>query len=395
MYTILSPNLVSEMMTSMLDSYNNMSIDSQNPKEANRYLPRWQLWGKETHTMIGNHAVPVFVDAYLKGIKPKYYSDEETFEAIWSSVTKPHYRNHVELIDSFGYIPYDVKLSTIDDGRETVSRLLESIYDDHSAGLLADALGKKDEYDFLNNRSNYYKNVYDPESGFMRGKNVKGEFKKNVDPAEVVGEWLEGSEFTEGNAYHYQFHVQHDIPGLIDLMGGKDGFKEKLDSMFYSKSNPRVKTLVWNIDGFIGQYWHGNEPCHHVPYLYKFTDQPYKTDKTIRFLVEDFYQNKPDGLKGNDDCGQMSAWYMFSCLGFYPVNPCGGEYILGAPQLKEAAINLPNSKKFYIEANSLSDKNMIVQSVTLNGDKLERNYITHNEIMSGGKLIFQMGSDIN
>ncbi|MCB0749311.1 MAG: GH92 family glycosyl hydrolase, partial [Ignavibacteriae bacterium] len=175
LYTILTPNLVSEMLTSMLDSYNDMAIDPNNPREANRYLPRWQLWGKETHTMIGNHAVPVFVDAYLKGIKPPDYTDEQIFEAIWSSVNKPHYRNHVELIDSFGYIPYDVQLSVIDDGRETVSRLLEGIYDDYCAGLLANELGKKMEFNFLNNRSGFYINVYDPESGFMRGKNSKGE----------------------------------------------------------------------------------------------------------------------------------------------------------------------------------------------------------------------------
>ncbi|MDO5977884.1 GH92 family glycosyl hydrolase [Flavivirga spongiicola] len=392
MYTILSPDLVSDMLTSMLDSYNNMTIDPQNPKEANKYLPRWQLWGKETHTMVGNHAVPVFVDAYLKGIKPSQYTDEQAFDAIWSSVTLPHYRNHVELTDSFGYIPYDVQLSSIDDGRETVSRLLENIYDDYCAGLFADKLGKKAESDFLKNRSSYYKNVYDPVSGFMRGKNSKGEFKKDVDVSEVVGEWLEGSDFTEGNAYHYLFHVQHDIPGLLKLMGGNDVFVEKLDSMFYSNSKPEVKTLVWKINGTMGQYWHGNEPCHHVPYLYKYTNQPYKTDKIIKTLVDDYYHNKPDGLMGNDDCGQMSSWYMFSSLGFYPVNPCGGKYILGAPQLKKAVINLPNDKEFRIQAKNLSEENYIVQSITLNGNLLNRNYITHKEVINGGVLSFEMGA---
>ena len=384
--------MVSDMLTSMLDSYSNMTVDPQNPKEANKYLPRWQLWGKETHTMIGNHAVPVFVDAYLKGIKPSQYTDEQTFEAIWNSVALPHYRNHVELIDSYGYIPYDVQLSSIDDGRETVSRLLEAIYDDYCAGLYASKLGKKTEADFLENRSGYYKNVYDPVSGFMRGKNSKGVFKKDVDTSEVVGEWLEGSDFTEGNAYHYQFHVQHDMPGLKKLMGGNDVFVEKLDAMFYSSSKPEVKTLVWEINGTMGQYWHGNEPCHHVPYLYKYTNQPHKTDKIIKTLVDDYYHNKPDGLMGNDDCGQMSSWYLFSSLGFYPVNPCGGNYILGAPQLKKAVINLPNDKTFSMQAKNLSEDNYIVQSVSLNGILLDRNYMTHQEIMNGGTLSFEMGA---
>lgn len=390
MYTILSPELVSDVNTSMLDSYKHMTVDTLNPKEANKYLPRWQLWGKETHTMVGNHAVPVIVDAYLKDIKPKGYSDDDIFDAIWTSVTKPHYRNHVQLIDSFGYIPYDVKLSAIDDGRETVSRLLEGTTDDYAAALLAKKFKKKDDADFLFKRSSFYKNVYDKESGFMRGKNAKGEFKKDIDLTEVVGEWLEGSDFTEGNAFHYQFHVLHDIPGLVDLMGGKQIFEKKLDAMFFSNSKPEVKTLVWNIHGTYGQYWHGNEPCHHVPYLYKYTDASHKTDKIIKTLIDEYYYTKPDGLMGNDDCGQMSAWYMFSSLGFYPVNPTEGKYILCAPQLDSATINLSNGKTFKVKANNLSDENYIVKSVSLNGELLTRNYITHKEITNGGELVFEM-----
>ena len=393
MYTILSPDLVSDINTSMLDSYKFMTVDSLNPKEANKYLPRWQLWGQETHTMVGNHAVPVIVDAYLKGIKPKGYSDEGIFDAVWTSLTKPHYRNHVELIDSFGYIPYDVKLSSIDDGRETVSRLLENIYDDYAGALLAEKLGKQKEANFLKKRATYYKNIYDKESGFMRGKNAKGEFKKEVDLSEVVGEWLKGSDFTEGNAYHYQFHVLHDISGLVAIMGGKTEFGKKLDDLFYSESKPEVKTLVWNIHGTYGQYWHGNEPCHHLPYLYKYSDKPYKTDKIIKTLIDEYYYTKPDGLMGNDDCGQMSAWYMFGVLGFYPVNPTGGQYILGAPQVEEVVINLPNNNTFTVRAKNLSNTNFIVESVALNGEVLNRNYITHEEIINGGELIFKMTAE--
>tara|TARA_R110002050_G_scaffold244473_1_gene381274 strand:- start:1119 stop:3467 length:2349 start_codon:yes stop_codon:yes gene_type:complete len=395
MYTILTPSLVGEFITSMMDSYVHKPFDLSNPNEANKYLPRWQLWGKETHTMIGNHAVPVIVDAYLKGIESSIYDEEEVFEAIWSSVTKPHYRNHVELIDSFAYIPYDVQFSSIDDGRETVARLLENTYDDYCASLMANKLNKKDEFNFLNKRAAYYKNVYDTKSGFMRGKNAKGEFKTGIDPTEVVGEWVPGSDFTEGNAFHYLFHVQHDIPGLMHLMGGNDIFIEKLDSLFFTKTKPEVRTLVWNIFGTYGQYWHGNEPCHHLPYLYKYTNQPEQTDKLIKLLVEDYYHNTPDGLSGNDDCGQMSAWYMFANLGFYPVNPCGGEYLLGAPQIEEATINLPNGKKFTVKANHHSEENCIVQSVSLNGQLLNDYSINHSDIISGGKLVFEMGSETN
>lgn len=394
LYTILTPNLVSGFVTSMMESYEKKPIDPENPKESHKYLPRWQLWGKETHTMVGNHAVPVIVDAYLKGIYPSKYTDDEVFEAIWTTVTKPHFRNHVELIDAYGYIPADEKRSNIDDGRETVSRLLENSYDDYCAALMAEKLGKTSERDFLMKRAGYYKNVYDKESGFMRGKNSKGEFRKDVDLTEVVGEWIPGSDFTEGNAWHYLFHVQQDIPGLIEIMGGKEVFSNKLDSMFYAKTKPEIKTLVWNIHGTMGQYWHGNEPCHHIPYLYKYTDKPYKSDKVIKDLVDNYYHNSPDGLKGNDDCGQMSAWYMFSVMGFYPVNPSGGEYILGAPQVSKSVINLPGKKKFEIRANNISDKNYVVKKVILNGITLDRKYITHEEVMKGGELVFEMGSNL-
>jgi len=392
-YTILTPDLVSDLVTSMMDSYAHKPFDPDNPREANKYLPRWQLWGKETHTMVGNHAVPVIVDAFLKGIEPSNYSNDEVFDAIWNSVTKTHHRNHVHLVDKYGYIPTDVQLSAIDDGRETVARLLENTYDDYCAGMMAEQLGKTKEQAFLMNRADYYRNVYDTQSGFFRGKNANGEFRTDVDPIEVVGEWVPGSDFTEGNAYHYLFHVQHDIMGLMTTMGGEKAFTTKLDTMFFTTTKPEVRTLEWNIYGTMGQYWHGNEPCHHVPYLYKYTPDGHKTDRIIKTLVDDYYHNEPDGVKGNDDCGQMSAWYMFASMGFYPVNPCGGEYILGAPQLNKAVINLANGKTFTIKAINLSDENFIVKSMSLNGKQLDRKYITHYEITMGGELVFYMGKE--
>jgi len=391
-YTILHPEFAGDIIASMMDNYSHKSVDRNNPKESNKYLPRWGLWGQETHTMIANHAIPVMVDAYLKGIQVPHYNKEQVYEAIKTTATKPHYRNHTQLIDQYGYIPYDVQLSNIDDGRETVARLLEGTYDDYCAGLYAKTLGLKDDTDFFMKRSQFYRNVYNPETGFMSGRNAKGEFKKNVNPADIDGEWVAESDFTEGNSWHYLFHVQQDVPGMIDMMGGPTAVSAKLDSMFSPFATPICTTANWSVLGTIGQYWHGNEPCHHVPYLYKFTDKPYKTDALIKKVVDEYYENKPDGLKGNDDCGQMSAWYVFSCMGFYPLNPCGGEYVLGAPQLPYATMDLPNGKKFTMEANNLSDTNCYVKEVRLNGKIMERKFITHQEIMKGGRLEFEMGA---
>lgn len=340
--------------------------------------------------MIANHAVPVVADAWLKGIRTPYFTDNEIFNALWTTVTKMHHGNHIDLINRYGYIPYDDKMTAVDNGRETVSKLLEGIYDDYCVAQMAKSLNKWKEYVFLMNRAGYYRNVYDAGSGFMRGKNKKGEFKKDVDVDEIVGEWISESDFTEANAYHYRFHVQHDIPGLVELNGGSEKVANRLDSMFFAKTNPIVKGKSWQITGCLGQYWHGNEPCHHLPYLYKYTDKGDKTDLLIRYLASNFYKNQENGLPGSDDCGQMSAWYMLSNLGFYPVNPCGGEYVLGAPQLERATLHLPGGKKLTIIADNLSEDNYVVDKVFLNGKFLKRIFVTHTELMEGGVLSFKM-----
>lgn len=385
MYTILTPEFIAPMVESLMESYQYKQVE----EGEYRFLPRWYLWGNETNTMIANHAVPVIVDAYLKNLLPSTFSVDSIFEAVLTSVSKPHYRNHVELIEKYGYIPYDVKMSKYDDGRETVARLLEGIYDDYCTGVMAERLGKKEIAGNMFKRAKYYKNVYNPETGFMVGRNGKGEFQE-VDPTEVIGEWLPNSSYTEGNSWHYLFHVMHDVPGMIDLMGGKEKFTAKLDSMFYTNTNPEVKTLVWKIIGTLGQYWHGNEPCHHVPYLYKYTDEGYKTDAILHSVVDKFYKNEPGGLKGNDDCGQMSAWYMFASMGFYPVDPISGEFILSAPQLPSLTLNLKSGKKFEVTTENYSDNNIFVKEVYLNGKLLDRPYITYKEIMDGGSLKFVM-----
>lgn len=392
-YTLLTPSLVPLFNGSIMEHYAAKVADPANPLEANPYLPRWALWGHETHTMIGNHAVPVLVDGWLKGLRPAGYDDGELFEAVWTSLRKGHYRNHTELIDRYGYIPCDVSLSAVDDGRETVSRLLESTYDDHCAALLARALGRCGEADTLEALSRNWMKVYDPVSGFMCGRRADGTFRRGNDPARVVGEWVAGSDFTEGNAWHYLFHVQHDIEGLMEQMGGEQAFVARLDSMFYTRTGrPYVKDLVWNIYGTLGQYWHGNEPCHHVPYLYKYTSCGYKTDAILRYLTRRFYVVAPDGLRGNDDCGQMSAWYLFAVSGFYPVDPCGGEFVLGAPQAERVVFRLENGKTFTVRAEGLSEECMFVRSVTLDGKPFVGRTISYDRIMEGGELVFHMGS---
>ena len=387
MYTILTPDFVAPMVASLMDSYKYMEV----PVGENRYLPRWYLWGRETNTMIGNHAVPVIVDAYLKELLPENCDLDSLWNPIYTSVTKTHYRNHVSLMEKYGYIPYDVKMDTCDDGRETVSRLLENIYGYYCASVLAEALGDKETSAELSRMKDLYMNVYNPETKFMVGRNSKGEFQ-NVDPTEIVGEWLPNSSYTEGNSWHYLFHILHDVPNMIDMMGGEDCFAERLDSMFYTTSVPEVRTLVWKIIGTLGQYWHGNEPCHHVPYLYKYTMKGYKTDAIINFIVNHFYKNAPGGLKGNDDCGQMSAWYMFACMGFYPVNPISGEFILGAPQQPELTLHLKGNKEFKIIAENYSEKNIFVKEIYLNGLIVDLPFISYDDIMSGGTLKFVMQS---
>lgn len=393
LYTILTPSLVPQINGSIMEHYAAKRADPGNPLEAHRYLPRWALWGHETHTMIGNHAVPVLVDAWLKGLRPAGYDDQELFDAVWETLRKSHYRNHTELIDRYGYIPYDVSLSAVDDGRETVSRLLESTYDDHCAALLARALGRGAEADTLEALSRNWREVYDPVSGFMCGRRADGTFRRGEDPSRVVGEWVPGSDFTEGNAWHYLFHVQHDIEGLMECMGGEQPFVARLDSMFYTRTGrPYVKDLVWNIYGTLGQYWHGNEPCHHVPYLYKYTSRGYKTDAILRYLTRNFYVVAPDGLRGNDDCGQMSAWYLFAVSGFYPVDPCGGEFVLGAPQTEQVVFRLENGRTFTVRAEGISDECMFVASVMLDGEPYVGRTISYDRIMKGGELVFRMAS---
>jgi predicted alpha-1,2-mannosidase len=255
---------------------------------------------------------------------------------------------------------------------------------------MAKALGKTEDYTFFMKRANNYKNVFDPGTKLVRGKDSNGKWRTPFDVLALSHAGTAGGDYTEGNAWQYTWHVQQDVAGLSELFEGNEPFADKLDSLF--KLDPVKKSTGFALDvsGLIGQYAHGNEPSHHVAYLFAMLGRPWRTQELVREINDKFYINKPDGLCGNDDCGQMSAWYVFTAMGFYPVNPVSGEYVLGAPQLPKIRLNLPGNKTFTVEAHNLSVANKYVQSVSLNGKLLEQHFITHQDIMNGGTLVFEM-----
>lgn len=371
LYTILIPKQVPGMINSLLEY-----------AKVRGHLPVWTLWDKETYCMIANHAVPVIVDAYLKGFKG--FSPEDAYNAIKTSLTVSHKKSDWETYDKYGYYPYDIIPV------ESVSRTLESAYDDYCAAQMAKAMGKDEDYEFFMKRASAYKSLFDPETKLMRGKDSKGKWRTPFNPFLLSHAASCGGDYTEGNAWQYTWHVQHDVEGLIDLMGGKESFAIKLDSLFQMDSVAANTGFVSDVSGFIGQYAHGNEPSHHVAYLYNYVDQPWKTQELISEIFERFYQPRPDGLCGNDDCGQMSAWYIFSAMGFYPVDPISSEYVLGAPQVDKVSIQLTEDRTFVVEAKNLSKKNKYVKSVELNGKPVKGLTIKHEDIMSGGTLVFTM-----
>ena len=371
LYTIVSPEIVNDFVNSMLKQF-----DTQG------FLPIWALWGGETYTMIGNHAVPVIVDAYLKGFRG--FDVEKAYSAIRTSLLTNLPKSNWDVYDQYGYLPFDI----IKD--ESVSRTLESCYDDYCAAQLAKALGKEDDYRFFTKRAGYYKNLFDREAGLMRPKDSKGNWRTPFDKLVISHESTSGGDYTEGNAWQYTWHVQHEPDSLINMLGGEDAFITKLDSLFILKEVVHNEGFSSDVTGLIGQYAHGNEPSHHVAYLYRMAGKPSKTEELVNYICKTKYLDRVDGLCGNDDCGQMSAWYVFSAMGFYPVNPCGGEYILGAPQLPRITIELGNNKRFVVETVNYSLENIHVRKIELNGKELTGNSISHKDIMEGGILKFYM-----
>lgn len=368
---LMYPEINSNLVKSMMERHKQTGL-----------LPTNEYGMRETWCMIGNQAVPVIVDAFLKG--DTSFDPEFAYEAIRHAQTFNHNKADWSNYDKYGYFPFDI--SSV----ESVSRTLESAYDDYCAALVAKQNEDSAEQRFFEQRADNYKNLFDSSTKLMRGKDSKGNWRSPFDPFLLSHAGTSGGDYTEGNAWQYTWHVQHDIPTLVNLMGGKKKFEDKLDSLFFLDVVSFGGGFHGDVTGMIGQYAHGNEPSHHVAYLYDYTDSPYKTHELIRRIFDRFYLPDKNGLSGNDDCGQMSAWYLFSALGFYPINPLSAEYTMGAPQVKEMTLHLPNGKIFKMRAHAISSTHKYVRSVKLNGKKSSSLSITYHDIMKGGLLKFEM-----
>ena len=339
-------------------------------------LPVWSFHGQETWCMIGYHAVPVIADAYMKGIRG--YDANEALQAMTASATYGPYDGLAQYMQ-LGYVP-------IDEEGEAASKTLEYAYDDWTIARMAQAMGRKEVADTFFKRAANWRNAFDPATGFMRARKRDGSFREPFDPA-TSGY---GSDYTEGNAWQYSWYVPQDIAGLARAHGGEDKLLARLDEVFDAKVDPKIFAHMEDITGLIGWYAHGNEPSHHVAYLYAGAGQPWRTQQRLGAIMKSQYAPRPDGLAGNDDLGQMSAWYVFTALGFYPVTPGSNEYIIGRPFLHRAALNLPNGKQFTVIAEGLDDAHPYIGRALLNGKPLQRAFVRHEEIMAGGELRFTM-----
>jgi predicted alpha-1,2-mannosidase len=343
-------------------------------------LPVWQFAGQETWTMIGYHAVPVIADAYLKGIPG--FSADEALDAMVASATNGRYAG-LEQYMKLGWVPADKD-------KESASKTLEYAYDDWTIAKVAQAMGRADVAARFGRRAGNWRNVFDAKTGFVRARNSDGKFREPFDPA-VAG----NGDYTEGNAWQYSWYAPQDTAELVRRMGGDRRFVAKLDTLFDAKVDPASFANVEDISGLIGFYAHGNEPSHHIGYLYVYAGAPWRTQQRLAQIVSTQYQPTPGGLAGNDDLGQMSAWLLFTSFGFYPVTPGSGEYVIGRPFVNRAVLHLPNGRQFIVSVDNLSAANGYVGSVRLNGTPLTRTFIRHEEIMAGGELHFVMQAQPN
>ena len=367
-YTIMVPERVDGFINSLIEN-----------GEAQGFIPIWALWGKDNYCMVANHGVAVVAEAYRKGFRG--FDAERALNIMKRTQTESHkLKSDWETYMKYGYFPTDLIRA------ESVSSTLESVYDDYAVWDMATRMGKAEDIEYYGKRKDFYKNLFDTQTQFMRPRKSDGTWKSPFDPSNVGHSESVGGDYTEGNAWQYTWHVQHDVPGLIELFGGEEKFLTKLDSVF----TVELKTSQADVTGLIGQYAHGNEPSHHVAYLYTMAGKPERTQELIRQIFDTQYRPEPDGLCGNDDCGQMSAWYMFSAMGFYPVDPVSGNYVFGAPQMPKIVLNLADGKTFTVIAEGISEENKYVESITLNGQPYTKSYITHEDIVNGGTLVFKM-----
>ena len=394
LYTIIEPERVNDMVKSMMAQY-----------DATGMLPVWSMQGSETDMMFGYHAVPVMADAYLKGLTD--VDPELMLKAMKDTANSNHPK--IAQYRELGYVPFNPDILGDDtDGEENRSRAqprqggdhwdnsrsLEYSYDDWAIAQMAKALGKTEDLDHFRSQSKNWTKQYDPATKWMSPRLADGSFYQNFD----VNHYDTG--FSESNAWQYMFHVQHDMESLLSRMGHVD-FIQRLDDMFETpltdeqKDPNSIHKLPIFSTGMVGQYVQGNEPAHHVAYLYNYAGEPWKSQQRVKQATDVCYTDLPSGICGNDDYGQMSAWYVFSALGFYPVNPAEQRYVIGTPMVEKAEIAVRDGKTFTVEARNVSDTNFYIQSATLNGQPFDRTYITHDEIMNGGELVFEMGSEPN
>ena len=366
LYTLMHTHRIPDFVKSMMRQYDYYG-----------YLPVWQLWGQDNYCMIGNHSIPVIVNAVLKGVAG--VDEEKAYEAVFNSSIVSHPNSPFEVWEKYGYMPENIQT-------QSVSITLEQAFDDWCVAQLAKRLGKEKDYNHFMKRSAFYRNLFNSKTGFFQPKNDKGEWIEPFDPYKYGANG--GYPFTEGNAWQYFWYVPQNIPDLISLTGGNKAFVAKLDTFF--TVSYQSGALNDNASGFVGQYAHGNEPSHHVAYLYACAGEPWKTQKYVAYIMNELYNDSSSGYAGNDDCGEMSAWYVFGALGFYPVNPVSGEYVIGTPMLEEAVIQLPGRKTFTVKAPRKEDNEVYICSMKLNGEKYTKNYITHQDIMKGGILEFVM-----
>ncbi|MBO8437478.1 MAG: GH92 family glycosyl hydrolase [Bacteroidetes bacterium] len=364
LFTYLCPDRVNDMIKSFLNHYDQYGR-----------LPVWSFYGNESDMMIGYHSVPVIADAYMKGIGD--FDAEKALEACVATADNYDYRG-IGLYKKYGYIPYNRE-------KESLSKTIEYSYDDWCIAQLAKSLHKYDTASVFASRSCNYRNLYNPQTGFLQPRDDKGRFQPDFDPKEYT------SHITESNAWQYLFAAQHDILWYLEKMG-RDGVLAKLDTLFSSEAKPEDELPIFST-GMIGQYAHGNEPSHHVAYIYNYFGEEWKTQDYVTRIMYQMYNDTPSGLCGNEDCGQMSAWYVFSAMGIYPMNPAQLRYEMGAPVVQRAEFHLANGKTFVVNAPEASRENRYVQGLIYNGKPYKKNFITHEQIMSGGSIKFEMGSE--
>lgn len=365
LYTLLYPEVAAQFVRDMIlhhDTYG--------------YLPIWDLWGQDNYCMIGNHAIPVLADAILSELPG--IDVERAYKAMVESSTRTHLNSPFEIWEEYGYMPQNKQ-------NVSVSITMEQAFDDWCVAAVAKKLGKTEDYERFIKRSEFYRNLFNPATGFFQPKDDKGNWIEPFDPLSY-----ENPCFVEGNAWQYMWFVPHNPQGLIDLFGGVKPFIKKLNENFtLTETSGEING---NASAFIGQYAHGNEPSHHTVYLYNFAGQPWRTQELVEQVRSSFYNPTPCGYAGNDDCGQMSAWYIFSSLGFYPFNAGSAEYVIGTPLFQKAVLHMPNGKDLVINAPRKSDKAIYVKSVKLNGKKITDWKLTHQQLMEGGTLDFTMSA---